>query len=180
MRFLVDKQQLKSIEKKVAEIVNRLKEMSKQISTKEEIAQVASISANDAEIGNIIAEAMDAVGKEGVITVEEGSGLENELDKVVGMQFDRGYLSPYFINNQENMTAELEQPLILLHDKKVSNVRELIPVLEAVAKAGKPLLIIAEDIEGEALATLAVNQCGWAGRAGGAESHFKQRFQHRR
>ena len=122
------------------------------------IAQVGTISANsDHAIGEIIAEAMDKVGKEGVITVEEGSGLDNELDIVEGMQFDRGYLSPYFINNQETMNSELEEPLILLHDKKISNIRDLLPVLEAVAKAGKSLLIIAEDVEGEALATLVVN-----------------------
>src|SRR3569623_1914231 len=122
------------------------------------IAQVGTISANsDADIGDIIANAMKKVGKEGVITVEEGSGLENELDVVEGMQFDRGYLSPYFINNQQSMQAELDDPYILLHDKKVSNVRELLPVLEGVAKAGKPLLIVAEEVEGEALATLVVN-----------------------
>ncbi|MFT5418878.1 MAG: chaperonin GroEL, partial [Gammaproteobacteria bacterium] len=122
------------------------------------IAQVGTISANsDSAVGDIIAEAMDKVGKEGVITVEEGSGLENELDIVEGMQFDRGYLSPYFINNQETMGVELEEPYVLLHDKKVSNIRELLPVLEAVAKSGKPLLIVAEDVEGEALATLVVN-----------------------
>ena len=108
-------------------------------------------------IGRIIADAMAKVGKEGVITVEDGSGLENELDVVEGMQFDRGYLSPYFINNQQNMSAELESPLILVVDKKISNIREMLPVLEGVAKAGKPLLIIAEDVEGEALATLVVN-----------------------
>ena len=117
-----------------------------------------TISANsDEAVGNIIAEAMTKVGKEGVITVEEGSGLENELFVVEGMQFDRGYLSPYFINNQQNMSAELENPFILLVDKKVSNIREMLPTLEAVAKAGRPLLIVAEDIEGEALATLVVN-----------------------
>ena len=122
------------------------------------IAQVGTISANsDSAIGDIIAEAMEKVGKEGVITVEEGTGLENELDVVEGMQFDRGYLSPYFINNQESMNAELENPFILLVDKKISNIRELLPVLEAVAKASRPLLVIAEDVEGEALATLVVN-----------------------
>ena len=122
------------------------------------IAQVGTISANsDTQVGEIIAEAMQKVGKEGVITVEEGSGIENELEVVEGMQFDRGYLSPYFINNQERMTAELEDPFILLHDKKISNIRELLPLLEAVAKAGRPLLVIAEDVEGEALATLVVN-----------------------
>ncbi|MFT6904035.1 MAG: chaperonin GroEL, partial [Oleiphilaceae bacterium] len=122
------------------------------------ISQVGTISANsDVSVGRIIAEAMDKVGKEGVITVEEGSGFEDELDVVEGMQFDRGYLSPYFINNQDNMSAELDNPFILLVDKKISNIRELLPVLEAVAKSGKPLLIVAEDIEGEALATLVVN-----------------------
>merc|ERR1712166_578825 len=121
-------------------------------------AQVGTISANsDTSVGEIIAEAMEKVGKEGVITVEEGSTLENELDVVEGMQFDRGYLSPYFINNQESMTADLEHPYILLHDSKIANIRDLLPALEAVQKAGKPLLIIAEDIEGEALAALVVN-----------------------
>jgi chaperonin GroEL len=119
---------------------------------------VGTISANsDQEIGDIIADAMGKVGKEGVITVEEGSGLANELDVVEGMQFDRGYLSPYFVNNQQNMSAELEEPFVLLHDKKISNIRELLPVLEGVAKSGRPLLIIAEDVEGEALATLVIN-----------------------
>ena len=122
------------------------------------IAQVGTISANgDEAVGEIIAEAMQKVGKEGVITVEEGSGIDNELDVVEGMQFDRGYLSPYFVTNQDSMTVELENPLILLHDKKISNIRDLLPLLESVAKAGRPLLIIAEDIEGEALATLVVN-----------------------
>ncbi len=122
------------------------------------IAQVGTISANaDESVGKIIAEAMEKVGKEGVITVEEGSGLENELDVVEGMQFDRGYLSPYFINNQDNMSVELESPFILVFDKKISNIRDLLPILEGVAKAGRPLLIIAEDVEGEALATLVVN-----------------------
>merc|ERR1712098_527396 len=122
------------------------------------IAQVGTISANsDSEVGDIIAQAMEKVGKEGVITVEEGQALQNELDVVEGMQFDRGYLSPYFINNQENGTVELDNPFILLVDKKISNIRELLPTLEGVAKAGKPLMIIAEDVEGEALATLVVN-----------------------
>ena len=122
------------------------------------IAQVGTISANsDESIGKIIAEAMEKVGKEGVITVEEGSGLENQLDVVEGMQFDRGYLSPYFINKQESMSVELDNPLILIYEKKISNIREMLPVLEAVAKSGRPLLIIAEDVEGEALATLVVN-----------------------
>ncbi|MFN9731862.1 MAG: chaperonin GroEL [Pseudomonadota bacterium] len=148
----------RGIDKAVTEAVAELKKLSKPCSTSKEIAQVGSISANsDHNIGDLIAKAMDKVGKEGVITVEEGSGLENELDVVEGMQFDRGYLSPYFINNQQSMSAELENPYILLHDKKISNVRELLPVLEGVAKAGKPLLIVAEEVEGEALATLVVN-----------------------
>ncbi len=148
----------RGIDKGVAAAVEELKKLSKPCEDSKSIAQVGSISANsETEIGEKIAEAMDKVGKEGVITVEEGSGLENEIDIVEGMQFDRGYLSPYFINNQESMSVELESPFILLHDKKISNVRDLIPVLEGVAKAGKSLLIIAEDIEGEALATLVVN-----------------------
>ncbi|MBB1086924.1 chaperonin GroEL [Lysobacter sp. SG-8] len=148
----------RGIDKAVAAAVEELKGLSKPSSTSKEIAQVGAISANsDTNIGDLIAQAMDKVGKEGVITVEDGSGLENELDVVEGMQFDRGYLSPYFINNQQSMQAELDDPYILLHDKKISNVRDLLPVLEGVAKAGKPLLIIAEDIEGEALATLVVN-----------------------
>ena len=148
----------RGIDKAVIAAVDELKNLSVPCTDSKAIAQVGAISANnDAEIGNIIAEAMDKVGKEGVITVEEGSGLENELDVVEGMQFDRGYLSPYFITNQENMSVEMENPLILIHDKKVSNIRDLLPVLEAVAKAGRPLLIIAEDVEGEALATLVVN-----------------------
>ncbi|MBP6596610.1 MAG: chaperonin GroEL [Arenimonas sp.] len=148
----------RGIDKAVVEAVAELKKISKPCSTSKEIAQVGSISANsDENIGELIAKAMDKVGKEGVITVEEGSGLENELDVVEGMQFDRGYLSPYFINNQQSMSAELEDPFILLYDKKIANVRELLPVLEGVAKAGKPLLIVAEEVEGEALATLVVN-----------------------
>ena len=148
----------RGIDKAVVEAVGELKKISKPCSTSKEIAQVGSISANsDANIGELIAKAMDKVGKEGVITVEEGSGLDNELDVVEGMQFDRGYLSPYFINNQQSMSAELEDPFILLYDKKIANVRELLPVLEGVAKAGKPLLIVAEEVEGEALATLVVN-----------------------
>ncbi|MCF7223277.1 chaperonin GroEL [Marilutibacter chinensis] len=148
----------RGIDKAVVGAVEELKKISKPSSTSKEIAQVGAISANsDANIGDLIAQAMDKVGKEGVITVEDGSGLENELDVVEGMQFDRGYLSPYFINNQQSMQAELDDPFILLHDKKISNVRDLLPVLEGVAKAGKPLLIIAEDVEGEALATLVVN-----------------------
>lgn len=148
----------RGIDKAVTAAVAELKNISKPTADDKAIAQVGTISANsDESIGNIIAEAMKKVGKEGVITVEEGSGLENELDVVEGMQFDRGYLSPYFINNQQSQSADLDDPFILLHDKKISNVRELLPVLEGVAKAGKPLLIVAEDVEGEALATLVVN-----------------------
>ncbi len=148
----------RGIDLAVSVAVDALKASSKPCSTSKEIAQVGSISANsDESIGNIIAEAMDKVGKEGVITVEDGSGLENELDVVEGMQFDRGYLSPYFINQQETMSVELDNPFILLHDKKISNIRDLLPVLEAVSKAGRSLLIVAEDVEGEALATLVVN-----------------------
>ncbi|MDA0822440.1 MAG: chaperonin GroEL [Proteobacteria bacterium] len=148
----------RGIDKGVAAAVAELQKISTPCTDTKAIAQVGTISANsDSAVGDIIAEAMDKVGKEGVITVEEGSGLENELDIVEGMQFDRGYLSPYFINNQETMGVELDQPYVLLYDKKVSNIRELLPVLEAVAKSGKPLLIIAEDVEGEALATLVVN-----------------------
>ncbi|EQD67723.1 chaperonin GroL [mine drainage metagenome] len=148
----------RGIDKAVIAAVVELKKLSKPSADSKSIAQVGTISANgDENIGKLIAEAMDKVGKEGVITIEDGSGLENELDVVEGMQFDRGYLSPYFINNQQSMQADLEDPYILLHDKKVSNVRELLPVLEAVAKSGKPLLIVAEEVEGEALATLVVN-----------------------
>ncbi|MCG8432719.1 MAG: chaperonin GroEL, partial [Gammaproteobacteria bacterium] len=148
----------RGIDKASAAIVEELKALSKPCEDETAIAQVGSISANsDAEIGEIISDAMQKVGKEGVITVEEGSGLENELEVVEGMQFDRGYLSPYFINNQQNMSTELENPYVLLHDKKISNIRDLIPILEGVAKAGRPLLIVAEDVEGEALATLVVN-----------------------
>ncbi|KRG87638.1 molecular chaperone GroEL [Stenotrophomonas daejeonensis] len=148
----------RGIDKAVIAAVAELKNISKPTADDKAIAQVGTISANaDESIGNIIAEAMKKVGKEGVITVEEGSGLENELDVVEGMQFDRGYLSPYFVNNPQAQTADLDDPFILLHDKKISNVRDLLPVLEGVAKAGKPLLIVAEDIEGEALATLVVN-----------------------
>ncbi|MDG1579918.1 chaperonin GroEL [Pseudomonas sp. GOM6] len=148
----------RGIDKATAAIVAQIKELSKPCADTKAIAQVGTISANsDDSIGNIIAEAMEKVGKEGVITVEEGSGLENELSVVEGMQFDRGYLSPYFINKPDTMVAELESPLLLLVDKKISNIRELLPVLEAVAKAGRPLLIVAEDVEGEALATLVVN-----------------------
>ncbi len=148
----------RGIDKGVSVAVEAVKGFAKPCTDTKSIAQVGTISANsDASVGNIIAEAMEKVGKEGVITVEEGSGFEDELDVVEGMQFDRGYLSPYFINNQDNMSAELESPFILLVDKKISNIRELLPVLENVAKASKPLLIIAEDVEGEALATLVVN-----------------------
>ncbi len=148
----------RGIDKAVEVAVEHLKSQSKPCATSKEIAQVGSISANsDASIGQIIADAMDKVGKEGVITVEDGSGLQNELDVVEGMQFDRGYLSPYFINNQERQIALLDNPFVLLYDKKISNIRDLLPALEQVAKAGRPLLIIAEDIDGEALATLVVN-----------------------
>ena len=148
----------RGIDKATIAIVKELEKLSKPCEDDKSIAQVGSISANsDPEIGKIISEAMQKVGKEGVITVEEGSGLENELDVVEGMQFDRGYLSPYFINNQQSQSVELENPLVLLFDKKISNIRDMLPVLEGVAKAGRPLLIIAEDVEGEALATLVVN-----------------------
>jgi chaperonin GroEL len=148
----------RGIDKAVTAVVEELKKISKPCTTSKEISQVGAISANaDFDIGKIIADAMDKVGKEGVITVEDGKSLENELDLVEGMQFDRGYLSPYFINNPEKQIAVLEDPYILLHDKKISSIRELLPILEQVAKAGKPLLIIAEEVEGEALATLVVN-----------------------
>jgi len=148
----------RGIDKAVAAAVEELKKMSAQCDDDKAIAQVGTISANsDASVGGIIAEAMQKVGKEGVITVEDGSGFDNELDVVEGMQFDRGYLSPYFVTDQQTMTADLEDPFVLLFDKKISNIRELLPTLEAVAKASRPLLIIAEDIEGEALATLVVN-----------------------
>ena len=148
----------RGIDKATTAAVEELQSASKPCSDSKSIAQVGSISANaDNSIGDIIAEAMDKVGKEGVITVEEGNALENELDVVEGMQFDRGYLSPYFVNNQDNMTCDMDDPYILLHDKKISNIRDLLPILEGVAKAGRPLLIIAEDVEGEALATLVVN-----------------------
>ncbi|MCX7628029.1 MAG: chaperonin GroEL, partial [Methylophilaceae bacterium] len=148
----------RGIDKAVEVAVEELKKLSKPCTTSKEIAQVGAISANsDASIGQIIADAMDKVGKEGVITVEDGSGLSNELEVVEGMQFDRGYLSPYFINNPDKQMAVLDNPYVLLHDKKISSIRDLLPVLEQVAKAGKPLLIIAEDVEGEALATLVVN-----------------------
>src|SRR5882672_1214365 len=148
----------RGIDKAVIAVVEELKKISKPCTTSKEIAQVGAISANaDESIGKTIAEAMDKVGKEGVITVEDGKGLENELDLVEGMQFDRGYISPYFINNPDKQVSLLEDPFILLHDKKVSNIRDLLPVLEQVAKAGRPLLIVAEDVDGEALATLVVN-----------------------
>ena len=148
----------RGIDKAVAAAITELKKLSKPTTTNKEIAQVGAISANsDEEIGQIISEAMDKVGKEGVITVEDGKSLKNELEVVEGMQFDRGYLSPYFINQPEKQAAVLENPFILLHDKKISNIRELLPVLEQVAKAARPLIIIAEDIDGEALATLVVN-----------------------
>jgi len=148
----------RGIDQATTAAIEELKNISRPCQDNNEIAQVGSISANsDPSIGDIIADAMEKVGKEGVITVEEGSALQNELDVVEGMQFDRGYLSPYFINNQEGQNVDLEEPLVLLFDKKISNIRDMLPVLEAVAKASKPLLIIAEDVEGEALATLVVN-----------------------
>src|ERR1700738_848599 len=148
----------RGIDKAVAVAVEELKKISKPCTTSKEIAQVGAISANaDPEIGKTIADAMDKVGKEGVITVEDGKGLENELDLVEGMQFDRGYISPYFINNPDKQESLLEDPYILLHDKKIRNIRDLLPLLEQVAKSGKQLLIIAEDVDGEALATLVVN-----------------------
>ncbi|MFT5447411.1 MAG: chaperonin GroEL [Gammaproteobacteria bacterium] len=148
----------RGIDKAVAAAVDGLKRISSPTKDDKAIAQVGTISANsDSAVGEIIARAMTQVGKEGVITVEDGSGLENELNVVEGMQFDRGYLSPYFINQQETMSVELDDPYILVHEKKISNIRELLPLLEAVAKAGRPLLIIAEDVEGESLATLVVN-----------------------
>jgi chaperonin GroEL len=148
----------RGIDKAVEVVTDELKRLSKPCKDQKAIAQVGTISANsDESIGKTIADAMEKVGKEGVITVEEGSGLQNELEVVEGMQFDRGYLSPYFINNQQNQTAELENPYILLYDKKIANVREMLPLLEGIAKAGRPLLVVAEDIEGEALATLVVN-----------------------
>ena len=148
----------RGIDKAVTSAVDFVQKLSVPCADDKAIAQVGTISANgDENVGGIIAEAMEKVGKEGVITVEEGQGINNELDVVEGMQFDRGYLSPYFVTNQDNMTTELDNPLILLHDKKISNIRDMLPLLESVAKVGKPLLIIAEDIEGEALATLVVN-----------------------
>ncbi len=149
----------RGIDKAVSSVVDELKKLSKPCTTSKEIAQVGAISANaDSNIGDIIAEAMEKVGKEGVITVEDGSGLQNELEVVEGMQFDRGYLSPYFITNPEKMSVELTDPYILIHEKKLSNLQAMLPILEAVVQSGRPLLIIAEDIEGEALATLVVNK----------------------
>jgi len=148
----------RGIDKATIAAVEELKKLSKPCTDSRAIAQVGTVSANaDEDIGQIIADAVDKVGKDGVITVEEGSGLENELDVVEGMQFDRGYLSPYFINNQQNMSVELENPYILVHDKKISNIRDLLPLLEGVSRAGRSLLVISEDVEGEALATLVVN-----------------------
>ena len=148
----------RGIDKAVETCTEELRKLSKPCKDQKAIAQVGTISANsDESIGKTIADAMEKVGKEGVITVEEGSGLQNELDVVEGMQFDRGYLSPYFINSQASQAAELENPYVLLYDKKVSNVREMLPLLESIAKAGRPLLVVAEDVEGEALATLVVN-----------------------
>ena len=148
----------RGIDKAVTATIDELKKISKPCQSNKEIAQVGTISANsDADVGTIIAQAMEKVGKEGVITVEDGKSLNNELDVVEGMQFDRGYLSPYFINNPDKQVAVLDNPYVLLFDKKISNIRDLLPVLEQVAKAGRPLLIIAEDVEGEALATLVVN-----------------------
>src|SRR5467141_2752383 len=148
----------RGVDKAVVAVVEELKKISKPCTTSKEIAQVGAISANaDSEIGKIISDAMEKVGKEGVITVEDGKGLQNELEVVEGMQFDRGYLSPYFINNAEKQISVLEDPYILLHDKKISSIRDLLPLLEQVAKAGRPLLVIAEEVENEALATLVVN-----------------------
>jgi len=148
----------RGIDKAVVATVDALQSLSKPCADHKEIAQVGTVSANsDESVGSIIAESMEKVGKEGVITVEEGKTLENELEVVEGMQFDRGYLSPYFINDQDSMQADMENPMILIHDKKISNIRDMLPVLEATAKAGRPLLVIAEDVDGEALATLVVN-----------------------
>ena len=149
----------RGIDKAVEVVVESIRKQSKQVKGRTEIAQVATVSANgDATIGNIIADAMEKVGKDGVITVEEGKSLETELDVVEGMQFDRGYLSPYFITDPEKMQIELEDPVILMFDKKISNMKDLVPLLEEVARSAKPLLVMAEDIEGEALATLVVNK----------------------
>ena len=149
----------RGIDKAVVNVVENLKSQSKVIKDTNEISQVATVSANnDSEIGDMIANAMEKVGKDGVITVEEAKGTETEVKTVEGMQFDRGYLSPYFVTNSEKMEAELEDPYILIYDKKISNMKELLPILEAVSQSGKPLMIIAEDIEGEALATIVVNK----------------------
>src|SRR6187551_3652935 len=148
----------RGIDKAIVAAVAHIKSIAQPCTDSKSISQVGSISANsDVSVGALIAEAMDKVGKEGVITVEEGTSLDNELDVVEGMQFDRGYLSPYFINNQQNQTSELDNPFVLLYEKKISNVREMLPLLEGIAKAGRPLLVVAEDVEGEALATLVVN-----------------------
>ena len=148
----------RGIDKAVIVCVEDLQNLSRPCTDHKEIAQVGTVSANaDSNIGDIIAEAMAKVGKEGVITVEEGNALENDMEVVEGMQFDRGYLSPYFINNQDNMSVDLENPFILIHDKKISNIRDMLPTLEGVAKSSRPLLVIAEDVDGEALATLVVN-----------------------
>src|SRR5882724_1873654 len=156
----------RGIDKAVEIVVAELKKMAKPTSGKKDIAQVGTISANgDATIGNIIADAMDKVGKEGVITVEEAKGLETTLDVVEGMQFDRGYLSPYFVTNPDRMETELQDPFILIYEKKISSMKDLLPVLEQVARSGKPLLIIAEEVEGEALATLVVNKIRGVARA---------------
>jgi chaperonin GroEL len=156
----------RGIDKAVLVVTEELKRLSKPCKDSKAIAQVGTISANsDESIGETIATAMGKVGKEGVITVEEGQGLDNELELVDGMQFDRGYLSPYFINQQQSQTAEFERPFILLSDRKISNIRELIPLLEVVAKAGRPLIVIAEDVEGEALATLVVKSCAAASKS---------------
>ena len=149
----------RGIDSAVEAVVKELRKLSKPIRDKKEIAQVGTISANnDPTIGDLIAEAMDKVGKDGVITVEEAKSMETSLDIVEGMQFDRGYLSPYFVTNPERMETVLEDPYILIHEKKISNMRDMLPLLEKIAKTGKPLLILAEDIEGEALATLVVNK----------------------
>lgn len=149
----------RGIDTAVKAIVEELQKMSSEISDQKEIAQIGTISANNDEaIGNLIADAMEKVGKDGVITVEEAKGTETYLETVEGMQFDRGYLSPYFVTDSENMVAEMEEPHILIYDKKISNMKDLLPILEKVIQTGKPLLIIAEDIEGEALATLVVNK----------------------
>jgi Chaperonin GroEL (HSP60 family) len=149
----------RGIDKAVEEVIKEIRKLSKQVKGRKEIAQVATVSANgDETIGSIIADAMEKVGKDGVITVEEGKSLETTMEVVEGMQFDRGYLSPYFVTDPEKMQVELDEPLILLHDKKVSSMKDLVPLLEEVARSGKPILVVAEDVEGEALATLVVNK----------------------